>query len=184
MQPGEPAMRCEGRAVSRRAGMLSASDIMTRKPVALRSDASIIDAIKVLLRRDISGVPVVDHSGGLVGILSERDCLRVIAVGEYSAADHEKLRSVSEFMSQPTYTVGPEVGIYSLAGFFLTHHERRLPVVEGGRLVGLVSRRDVLRGLRKMMRRGPLSTSAKERAPKLYPSATDTPSEVLGDRLR
>lgn len=163
--------------------MLTAADIMTRKPIALISDTSIAEAIKVLLRRDISGVPVVDRDGGLVGILSERDCLRVVAVGEYSAVDHERLRAVSEFMSQPKYTVTPEVGIYSLADFFLTHHERRLPVIEHGKLVGLVSRRDVLSGLRKMMRRGRLSTSAEQRAPKLYPSATDTPADVLGDRL-
>jgi CBS domain-containing protein len=169
--------------MKRSKGMLTAADIMTRRPVTLRSDASILEAIKVLLRRDISGVPVVDSSGGLVGILSERDCLRVIAVGEYSATDHERLRAVSEFMSHPTYTVTPEVGIYSLADFFLTHHERRLPVIEHGRLVGLVSRRDVLGGLHKMMRGGPLSTSAQERAPRLYPSATDTPADVLGDRL-
>lgn len=163
--------------------MPTAADIMTRRPVALRSDASITEAMSLLLRRDISGVPVVNGSGGLVGILSERDCLRVIAVGEYSAVDHERLRAVSEFMSPPRYTVPPEAGVYSLADFFLTHHERRLPVIERGRLVGVVSRRDVLRSLRKMIRRGRLSPSAGERAPKLYPSATDTAADVLGDRL-
>ena len=98
--------------------MLTARDVMARKPVTLRSDASVTEAIRVLLRRDISGVPVVDEQGGLVGILSERDCLRVIAVGEYSAVDHDKTRAVSEFMTQPRYTVTPAVGIYSLADFF------------------------------------------------------------------
>lgn len=167
----------------RRPILLTARDVMTRKPVALRSDATITDAIRVLLRRDISGVPVVDDEGGLVGILSERDCLRVMAVGEYDAADHEKLRSVAEFMTQPKYTVEPQVGLYSLADFFLTHHERRLPVIEGGKLVGVVSRRDVLRGIRDMIRRGQLPTPAEQRGPNLYPSATDTSPDVLGDRL-
>jgi CBS domain-containing protein len=164
--------------------MLTARDVMTRRPVAVPSDASITDAIAVLLRRDISGVPVVDERQQLVGILSERDCLRVIAVGEYSAVDHEKLRSVSEFMTPPKYTVAPTAGIYSLADFFLTHHERRLPVVDDGKLVGLVTRRDVLRGIQKMIRRRKLPTPAEQRGPSLYPSATDTSADVIGNRLR
>lgn len=163
--------------------MLTAEDVMTPRPVAVRSDTSITDAIGVLLRRDISGVPVVDERHQLVGILSERDCLRVIAVGEYSAVDHEKLRSVAEFMNPPKYTVTPTAGIYSLADFFLTHHERRLPVVEDGRLIGLVTRRDVLRGIQRMIRRRQLPTPAEQRGPSLYPSATDTSADVIGDRL-
>lgn len=163
--------------------MLTARDIMARKPIVIRSDASVVEAMRVLLRRDISGVPVVDDGGDLVGILSERDCLRVIAVGEYSAADHDKTRAVSEFMTRPKYTVDPEVGIYSLADFFLTHHERRLPVLESGRLVGIVCRRDVLRGIRKMSRWRQLPAPAEQRGPRLYPSATDASSDVLGERL-
>jgi len=166
-----------------RPGMPTARDIMTRKPVALRPEASITDAIRVLLRRDISGVPVVDDAGELVGILSERDCLRVIAVGEYSAEDHDRARSVAEFMSRPEYTVSPEVGIYSLADFFLTHHERRLPVIEADKLVGLVCRRDVLRGIRKMIRKRQLPTPVEQRGPRLYPSATDASADALGNRL-
>ncbi len=166
-----------------RRAMPTAADIMTRRPVVLRPEASIAEAMNVLLRHDISGLPVVDGSGGLVGVLSELDCLRVVVVGEYSAVDHERLRAVSEFMSPPTYTVGPEAGIYSLADFFLTHREKRLPVIEHEKLVGIVSRQDVLRGLRKIMGRGRLPTLAEERAPKLYPSATDTSADVLGHRL-
>lgn len=163
--------------------MLTARDIMTRRPVALRPESSITEAIRVLLRKDISGVPVVDSTGELVGILSERDCLRVIAVGEYSAADHDKTRAVSEFMTSPDYTVTPEVGIYSMADFFLTHHQRRLPVVKDNKLVGIVSRRDVLRGIRKMIRNRQLPTPAEQRGPRLYPSATDASADALGSRL-
>lgn len=167
----------------RRSVMLTAMDVMTRKPVALRATDSITAAIRVLLRRDISGVPVVDDAGGLIGILSERDCLRVMAVSEYTAEDHDKLRSVAEFMTPPKYTVAPEVGIFSLADFFLTHHERRLPVIDGGKLIGIVARRDVLRGIRRMIRRRQLPTPAEQRGPSLYPSATEASADALGDRL-
>jgi signal-transduction protein with cAMP-binding, CBS, and nucleotidyltransferase domain len=87
-------------------------------------------------------------------------------------------------MTQPIYTVTPEVGLYSLADFFLTHHQRRLPVVEEGRLVGLVSRRDVLRGIHEMIRRKQLPARPDQRTPRLYPSATDASAEELGERLR
>lgn len=163
--------------------MLTARDVMSRRPVSLRFDASITEAIRVLLRRDISGVPVVDSAGELVGILSERDCLRVMAVGEYNAADQDRDRLVAEFMNRPKYTVSPEAGLYSLADFFITHHERRLPVIERGKLVGLVSRRDVLKGIRKMIRKRQLPTPAEQRGPKLYPSATDASADALGKRL-
>ncbi|MDH3222750.1 MAG: CBS domain-containing protein [Gemmatimonadota bacterium] len=166
-----------------RAPMLTAADIMSSRPVAVHSDASIAEAIGVLLRKDLSGLPVVDHERRLVGILSERDCLRVLAVGQYSDADHERLRSVDEFMSAPTYTAAPEAGLYSLADFFLTHHQRRLPILVQDRLVGIVSRRDVLRGIQEMIRRRALPLPAELRGPSLYPSAADTSPGVLGTRL-
>jgi CBS-domain-containing membrane protein len=100
-----------------------------------------------------------------------------------NAADHDTVRSIAEFMNPPECTVSPEVGIYSLADFFLTHHERRLPVIERGKLVGLVSRRDVLKGIRKMIRKRQLPTPAEQRGPKLYPSAIDASADALGDRL-
>lgn len=167
----------------RRDAMLTAEDIMTRRPVSVRADAAITDAIRLLLRRDISGVPVVDAAGELIGILSERDCLRVLAVGEYDSTDHGELRSVREFMTPPDHTVTPDVGIYTLADFFLTHHERRLPVISGGRLVGIVTRRDVLRGIRRMIRRRGIGALRGRRGPSLYPSATDASGETLANRL-
>ncbi len=166
-----------------RATMLTAADIMSARPVAVRSDASIAEAIGVLLRKDLSGLPVVADERRLVGILSERDCLRVLAVGQYSDAEHERLRSVAEFMSAPTYTAPPEAGLYSLADFFLTHHQRRLPILVQGKLVGIVARRDVLRGIQEMIRRRALPLPAELRGPSLYPSATDTSPGVLGTRL-
>lgn len=163
--------------------MLTAADIMSKRPVAVHRDASIADAIDVMLRRDLSGLPVIDDGRRLVGILSERDCLRVIAVGQYTNDDHERLRSVAEFMSPPTYTAAPEVGLYSLADFFLTHHQRRLPILQRDKLIGIVSRRDVLRGIQEMIRRRALPLPAELRGPSLYPSAAETPAGVIGTRL-
>ena len=181
-----PSWRVPGIGGARMNGgqpMLTARDVMTRKPVSVRADATITEAIGVLLRKDISGAPVLDASGDLVGILSERDCLRVLAVGAYDSAEHEKLRAVAEFMTPAEFTVGPEVGIYSLADFFLTHHQRRLPVVDEGKLVGIVSRRDVLKGIREMIRKRALPTPSEQRGPSLYLSATDASADRVGKRL-
>ena len=170
--------------MKRRPRPLTARDIMTRRPITFRPDTNIKEAITVLLRRDISGAPVVDEAGGLVGILSEHDCLKVLALAKYDAQDHEESRTVADFMSEEIFTVPPEEGIYSLANHFLTLDIRRLPVIHDGRLVGLVSRRDVLRGIRLMIRKHSLPPLARRREPKLYPSATDTPPGAIGDRLK
>ena len=168
----------------KRREMLTARDVMTTRLSTLHPDTTIADAIRLLLKKDVSGAPVVNEAGELVGILSERDCLRVLALGDYDAEDHDRARSVSEFMTEVRYTVEPGVGIFSLADFFLTHPMRRLPVIEGVTLVGLVSRRDVLRGIQKMIRRRQLPPADRQRRPKLYPSATDTSPGVIAHRLK
>ncbi len=164
--------------------MLTAKDIMTRKLVTVRPDTRISEAIHVLIAKNISGVPVVNEAGALVGILSEQDCLRVLARGQYNAEDFEKTLSVAAFMSEPEYTIAPELGIFSIAESFFSYNVRRLPVTQGGKLVGLVSRRDVLRGIEDMIRRHRFPPPTKHREPKLYPSATDTPPGVIANKLK
>jgi CBS domain-containing protein len=137
----------------------TARDIMTSSVVTVSPDLCIFDAIGVLLKNGISGTPVVDAAGDLVGMLSELDCLRVLASDEFYLDDHAGSGTVREFMSRDGQTIGPEADLYSIAHYFLTRSVRRFPVVHKGHLLGQVSRHDVLRGIESMR---------KKRAPKKH----------------
>jgi CBS domain-containing protein len=130
-----------------------AREIMTTRLVTVSPDLPIFGAIRILLRNQISGAPVVDASGALVGMLSELDCLKVLASGEFYDDDPSEKGIVSNYMTRVTQSIDPETDIYTLAQYFLNHTVRRLPVVRGSQLLGQLSRRDVLRTIEEMGRK-------------------------------
>ena len=132
--------------------ILTARDIMTRSLITLSPDLGIFDAMSVLMTKRISGAPVVDDSGILIGMLSELDCLRLLSSDEFYSAEQDEGGCVRDFMTCSQRTIGPHLGIYAIAHYFLTTSVRRLPVVSEDRLLGQVSRRDVLRGIEQMRR--------------------------------
>ena len=87
---------------------------------------------------------MVDDSGSLVGVFSESDCLK----GALQASYHEtEIGSVAEYMTQDPQTISPDSSILDAAEIFIADHRRRLPVVDKGKLVGQISRRDLLRAM-------------------------------------
>lgn len=88
----------------------------------------------MLVENRVFGAPVIDERGNLVGMLTEKDCLK-------------KSGRVSEFMSHQVKTIETDTGIADLTKLFLADSHRRYPVVEDNRLVGQISRHDVLRAL-------------------------------------
>ena len=133
--------------------ILTARDLMTTSLVTFRPDQTILEAIQTMLRYRISGGPVIDAEERLIGVISELDCLRLLASDEFYQVDQEEGALVRHFMSAGGKTVPPDLGIYALSHYFLTTAVRRLPVVEGERLIGQISRRDVLRGMEEMSRK-------------------------------
>ena len=122
-----------------------AEDVMTREVVTFTPQTDLYEAMSVLLSREYSGASVVDSAGILVGVLSEKDCLRVIA-GE--VVERLPEGRVGDYMSRDSVTVSPSTSLYDIVAIFLNRHVRRLPVVErDARLVGQISRRDVLRAI-------------------------------------
>lgn len=119
-------------------------DIMTKKLITFQPDMRVIAAIESLLKHKISGAPVVDENGNLVGVLSEIDCMSTIIQDLYYS---DSGGSVEDFMSTEITTVNSEMGLVDLAEIFQKKHFRRLPVVDNGILVGQVSRRDVLKAI-------------------------------------
>jgi predicted transcriptional regulator len=118
------------------------ADYMSKRLITFHREDSVVEAMAVLLNRKISGAPVVDGDGNLVGVLSEKDLMEVIIQDSYY---DENAGIVADYMREDVDTVDPDTDIYSLAERFHKEHRRRYPVVKNGRLLGQISRRDVLR---------------------------------------
>jgi CBS domain-containing protein len=132
-------------AAMERAKVPDVRQIMTTKLITLRPDMPAVDAAEVLLKNAISGAPVADSEGNLLGLLSEFDCLRAVATADYEMDAHDSVEVVADLMTQACHTIAPEVDLFGLAHEFVKLRVRRLPVVENGKLIGQVSRRDALR---------------------------------------
>ena len=118
------------------------SDYMSTKLVTFNQRDNVVEVMAVLLNKKISGAPVVDDAGSLVGILSEVDLMPIVMQDSYY---DESMGIVADYMKINVDTVPPDMDIYALAERFHKEHRRRYPVVVNGRLVGQISRRDVLR---------------------------------------
>lgn len=120
-------------------------DHMDRHVTTVRPETDILDAIALLLEKRVTGAPVVDNTGRLVGILTEKDCLRLIAAGVEGNVPRGE---VANFMTLNPETIPPEMDVYYAAGLFLKRSFRRFLVVEDGKLVGAITRFDLLRVIR------------------------------------
>ncbi len=123
-------------------GPILAKDIMVTKLVTLAPSVDVFDAIALLLKHKISGAPVVDEQGGFVGVFSEKDCLSLLVAAVYEQLPNTK---IAGFVETDARTVDETADLLSIAQIFLSTSFRRLPVVRDGKLVGQISRRDVLR---------------------------------------
>ena len=122
----------------------AASDFMTPDPVVLTPEMAVHRAMRTLLENEISGAPVVDERGELVGILTERDCLEVV----FRASYHKELGgSVADYMTREVQTIEAEMDIVEVVELFFKSPYRRFPVLSGHQLVGQISRRAILRAV-------------------------------------
>ena len=119
-------------------------DYMTAHPVTFKPEMDVLDAVHQLVKHRIAGAPVVNDHGEVVGMLSEFDCMKVaLDSGYYGDAGGP----VSEYMSKSVESVDADMSIVDLAEKFLNSKFRRFPVMTENRLIGQISRRDVLRAL-------------------------------------
>lgn len=121
--------------------MIRARDIMTADVMSIAPERSVGEAIDMLLELGISGLPVVDAAGSLVGIVTEFALLAITY--DQSVMTHP----VAQHMTTNVITVDADAPISHVADLCIVHRVRRVPVVERGRLTGLISRRDVLRAV-------------------------------------
>ena len=124
------------------------TDYMSVKLISFSPEDDIQYATRTLLSNKISGAPVVDENGKLVGMLSEKDCIRLLMDGPYNQRP-SGTGKVSEYMSRNIKTLPASTTIIKAAYEFMNSSYRRFPILDNGVLVGQISRRDVLKAIVK-----------------------------------
>ena len=125
----------------------SVKDYMSRIVVRFSPDMDVLEAVHLLLEKDVPGAPVLDRVGNMVGILSEKDCLNAALTATY----HEDWGGrVADFMNNEVETVQAEDNIADVAKRFIDKSYTHFPVMHDNRLVGQISRRIVLKALEQL----------------------------------
>lgn len=135
--------------------------VMTTPVVTIPLGSTYEDAARILYEKRISGAPVVDEQGRMVGLVSDKDLYRVlypwyksfledpVEYTDFEAREAKieevRTKSIEEFMTRHVFTVDPSTPVMKAGAMMLAHHIHRLPVVEHGKLVGLVTRQDIYR---------------------------------------
>lgn len=132
-------------------GLGTVADLMRRDPISIQPDASVRDLIRTLRDHGIGGMPVVADDGRVLGTVSSTDVLWLAAEEEsargFMAADTLGSRTVREIMTPDVFGVAPDTSMADLRRFFARTGVHRAPVLEDGRIVGIVSLSDVLDSL-------------------------------------
>lgn len=127
---------------------ISVKEYMSASVVTFSPGDDVLEAIHILVERRISGSPVVDGAGNIVGMLSEKDCMKVALEAGYNEGMGGK---VSDYMTRNVETIDADSSIMEVAKAFIDQPYKRFPVVdEEERLVGQISRADVLRAIEKI----------------------------------
>jgi CBS domain-containing protein len=155
---------------------MRAHQIMTKPVITVTPDATVLEAANIMIRQHISGLPVVDAAGKLVGIVSEGDFIRRVEIGTErkrslllkfilgagkSADDfvHEHGSKVSEIMSTGPVTVTEDTPLAAIVDLMEKKHVRRVPVLRNGRIVGIVTRANFLQAVASLARHVPDPTA-------------------------
>jgi CBS domain-containing protein len=125
--------------------MILAKDIMTKHVICIHRSTPIIEAIDLMVTNNITGIPVVKEDSILVGILSEQDVLRLLHTYE-----DEKNKPVSEFMTQPVIHFDEDEPVEDICECMRQSAIRRVPITSNGRVVGLISRSDILKQIQNI----------------------------------
>ena len=123
---------------------MNVRDYMSDELITLDADTDILHAAHTLITNQISGAPVVDAEGRLQGILTERDVLAAAVQAYYHGTRGGLVR---KYMVKDPQTVGPDDSLMDVARLFIDRRFHRYPVVEDGRLIGVISRSDLMQAL-------------------------------------
>ena len=120
--------------------MLKVEDVMTKNVITVKQDTPIYEAMAVMRTNDITGMPVIDNDMNLVGVITEKDVLRLFCCDE-----DDNNTTVSSFMTRPAVSYRGDESLQSVCDFMIVNYFRRVPVVsKKGKLVGIISRPDII----------------------------------------
>lgn len=120
-------------------------DYMQTRTVSISCGTAVDEVVKTLLKYELRGLPVVDAGKNVVGFVSEQDCIRQLLSSSYH---RDGITTVDEVMHHGAVCVSPNESIFNLAEKMSSgSNPKRYPVVENGKLVGIITRREVLQGL-------------------------------------
>ena len=119
--------------------MLRAKDIMTKDVISVKRETPIYKAVELMVEGDITGIPVVEDDMALVGILSEKDVLRLFYDKEKEAG-----KTVDDFMTQPAIFFNEDESLLDVCDCLINNPFGRVPVTSKGKLVGIISRKDII----------------------------------------
>ncbi|WP_341225949.1 CBS domain-containing protein [uncultured Arcticibacterium sp.] len=137
---------------SQAAKIPSVTEYMTpiSRLITIKEDTPVLEVLKTLLDKRITGAPVVNNQGDVVGLIDDKDCLNILLGSAYYNHPVEK-DTVSEYMSNVMKNISIENDIVDVANTFLTTPYKRLLVMDSqGKLAGQISRRDILLAIRDM----------------------------------
>lgn len=121
------------------------SDYMSTKIITFTEDQPIEEVIETLIKNRISGGPVVNDANELIGIISEGDCIQQISESRYYNLPISKKNTVGKAMVKKVETINADMNIFDAANQFLKSKRRRFPILKNGKLIGLISQKDVLK---------------------------------------
>ncbi|MCA9079040.1 MAG: CBS domain-containing protein [Planctomycetaceae bacterium] len=127
---------------------LTAQDIMTTKVISVTPDQDLFDVIGLFIKHKISGAPVVDRAGRYLGVFTERTSIKLLM----DAMNHgTPTNRIEPFIDSDAVTVSADTDLLTIAQILQETQYRRLPVLKNGKVIGLISRRDVLQAAHKLM---------------------------------
>jgi len=133
-------------------------DIMTKDIITVGRHTPIYEAMELMANHDISGLPVVEEDMTLIGVLSEKDVIRLLGTEE-----GEQERTVNEFMTQPALFFDEDESLLDICDFLKKNVFRRVPITSKGKLVGIISIRDVIEFILRLRGKVPLSAYQAKR---------------------
>lgn len=129
---------------------ITARDLMVSNLITLSPEMDVVEALDVLLKRKISGAPVIDEDRRFLGIFSEKSCMKFVVGATYDGLPSSNLMA---FVDRDPPVIDPETDLLTIAQTFLDASCRRLPILDhSGRLLGQISRRDIMGEFRDQMK--------------------------------